>query len=1003
MTKFRKNVIGAILCLVMLLVGVCAFTACGSKDLSVTFTVEGKTQTVDVVNGKVTMPADPEKEFYEFRGWYTTSTFDEGTEFTKDTEVKENLTVYAYFAPIHVGISVNGEAATDIKLEDLSSKTTEYTEDAASKNLTFDGWYIDANYSTKYVKQDTDNLYARYVATVTFDNGYETVYTTAVTPGTVCGKPSVDDIATYYMDKEDISYVDENGKEVDFSTKVDVNKKVTVLWKTPYLTYSLINGTSNYVLNGVLTEHVSEVSSYPVISVLSKNVTVSNDGTKGNVVAVDGYANNGSAQHLMNSITGARKVIINEGIQSIVKFYSAYNSLIESVELPKSLKILEESFNNMESLKTMSLPEGIDVIIDCFWAKKDMSNEQGYDFDVVIPSSVSTLSKVPYATKFADNSVFYKEDGRIYKNGESNSKILVCDYQSNVADSALRVPNGVTSIQVGVFSRMEFDYLYLPSSVTGAVYNSNYETYKDVYTGNKLTQLDYIDSPSTVYMIPDAYAICSLDDVKYVVFDSTTYPTGMSKFLFTQEGKAYDQSTKGQVVFVGEVTEGNISVNVTAINKMGDGTKIQKQFSVVSGTDLKKDYILEQISLTESDIGVAIMVLTFNNLDNEFVEGVKTRNQYINIEFEYSVLGFTYTENEDSTITVTGFDKNTAQLLENGTYLVHIPEYMNGKKVVRIADGAFKDIKEISKIYIPATVKEIGREAFMNTSNLEYISIKAGGLEVVGESAFENVGCIMDDGKYVKNPDITTIATLNGNKKVTAVYIEVPLSKITSIGANAFKSMAIAQFTAVEKTSLLNNKLEGIMSSGSFLQSHVKEGGYYFIGDNKIVKYLTSTTVKSVSHVNGNEIDKNKHKVQLIAIAAYGWLSEQSNVADTLSLGYSAGGLAKAYSSAVPAVASILERDIIDFEVMTGSVYFVKKVNFISVSKVHEKAFTDIDSASLTVYVYKIDQEKYIALEDVQAQKSDIFEEKWFCGVANDNNATMMGKAQESSEYMNIG
>ena len=148
MTKFRKNVIGAIMCLVMLLVGVCAFTACGSKDLSVTFTVEGKTQTVDVVNGKVTMPADPEKEFYEFRGWYTTSTFDEGSEFTKDTEVKENLTVYAYFAPVHVGISVNGEAATDIKLEELAGKTTEYTEDATSKNLTFDGWYIDAAYVT---------------------------------------------------------------------------------------------------------------------------------------------------------------------------------------------------------------------------------------------------------------------------------------------------------------------------------------------------------------------------------------------------------------------------------------------------------------------------------------------------------------------------------------------------------------------------------------------------------------------------------------------------------------------------------------------------------------------------------------------------------------------------------------------------------------------------------------------------------------------------------------
>lgn len=135
MTKIRKNVIGAILCLVMLLVGVCAFTACGSKDLSVTFTVEGKTQTLDVVNGKVTMPADPEKEFYEFRGWYTTSTFDEGTEFTKDTEVKENLTVYAYFAPVHVGISVNGEAATDISSKTLPERQQNTRRTRQAKTL----------------------------------------------------------------------------------------------------------------------------------------------------------------------------------------------------------------------------------------------------------------------------------------------------------------------------------------------------------------------------------------------------------------------------------------------------------------------------------------------------------------------------------------------------------------------------------------------------------------------------------------------------------------------------------------------------------------------------------------------------------------------------------------------------------------------------------------------------------------------------------------------------
>ena len=269
MTTFRKNVIGAILCLVMLLVGVCAFTACGSKDLSVTFTVEGKTQTVDVVNGKVTMPADPEKEFYEFRGWYTTSTFDEGTEFTKDTEVKENLTVYAYFAPIHVGISVNGEAATDIKLEELAGKTTEYTEDATSKNLTFDGWYIDAAYGTKYSTQDTDNLYARYCATVTFDNGYET-YETLVGIGSAVSKPANEDIVKFYMDSEDIFYVDAQGNEVDFAKPISTNTTITVLWKTPNLEFEVNQSTGNLYFKGfkagVVTGSNPTMANYPVFS-----------------------------------------------------------------------------------------------------------------------------------------------------------------------------------------------------------------------------------------------------------------------------------------------------------------------------------------------------------------------------------------------------------------------------------------------------------------------------------------------------------------------------------------------------------------------------------------------------------------------------------------------------------------------------------------------------------------------------------------------------------------
>jgi len=182
MTKFRKAAIATLLGASTLCIGAFALSACKSKDYTVTFNIEGKTQTAEVVDGKVgTMPANPEKDYYTFMGWYTTSDFKEGTEFTKDTEVTANTTVYAYFAPIKVNITVNGGTAENIKLEDLTTEQAEYTAEATGQNLTFDGWYVDSSYTTKYTTQDvTNGLYARYMATVTFNNGYENLQTQKV-------------------------------------------------------------------------------------------------------------------------------------------------------------------------------------------------------------------------------------------------------------------------------------------------------------------------------------------------------------------------------------------------------------------------------------------------------------------------------------------------------------------------------------------------------------------------------------------------------------------------------------------------------------------------------------------------------------------------------------------------------------------------------------------------------------------------------------------------------
>ena len=125
--------------------------------------------------------------------------------------------------------------------------TAEQEAAAAEENLTFDGWYTDAAFTQKYSDgMDATALYGRYMAQITYDNGYETLYTELVTPGgkTTAPDARVDDFVKRYMDDEDISYNDSEGNAIDFTADTfDENEVVTVLWKTPGLVYTAIEGT----------------------------------------------------------------------------------------------------------------------------------------------------------------------------------------------------------------------------------------------------------------------------------------------------------------------------------------------------------------------------------------------------------------------------------------------------------------------------------------------------------------------------------------------------------------------------------------------------------------------------------------------------------------------------------------------------------------------------------------------------------------------------------------
>ena len=997
-----KNRLLIVLALVMLCaVGVFALAACNNTETyTVTFMVRenGTTgdwqqyKTVDTNDdGSVTLPAEPTVEGYTFRDWYTDEACSADKVFD-ESKVTADITVYALMAEANITLSVTDGSGTASEvagtLSALSQTTAEYEADALSENLTFDGWYTDAAFTQKYSSgTDATALYGRYMAKVVYNNGYEDLYSELVTPGgkTTAPDTRVDDFVKRYMDDENISYNDSEDNAINFTADTfDENEVVTVLWKTPGLQYEVIEG-NNYRVSGIDTTDVT----YPAVSVLSKNVTI--EGKSGcNVAAVDASVG-------LDRYRQAEVFIFNEGIESIRGFYSASlagSSAMKEVQLPSTLKVLEDSFNmQSNNLSELVLPQGLEVIIDCFWsdmlAATGTYRENGLDITVTIPSTVTNMVAVPKNLDLSQNENFEYDDGRLYY-VDDDSKILCSEYQSNITeDSRLVVEEGVTGVQVYLLSTMDFDYLDLPSTFCEVGYNNVAEDYS-AYTGNLLTPQAVINNPeaepvegATRY----SYAIVSnLDEITYVTIARTDMPVSdyafVSKSGVPHNGSEFEDNVK--VVFIGEIANGkSVEIILTVILKRDDVVSTQKLTRYKSGSTLTIADILEKANVSEGRYNVIV-----RNIGKIYEGGTITSNMYITVECYAKAGGFTYTTNEaDKTATVTGFDSATAEQLTDGTYRVNIDE-INGYTVTAIADGAFKDVSGVSEVYISNTVTTIGDEAFMNMGNLRLVDIASGGLSVIGRSAFENAGCVQDsDGNW-------TVNTTGGVEKLK---MTLPLADLTDIQPYAFKTKAIKTFTPV--TGEEGRSLNGLLMSKEGMSSF-QSGMYVYAlagsgAPKAIVKYVGAGETKQMQNSAGENTDITIQNAQLIAIAGGG---DYSNPSSGLALGFSYRYYDANFAKFYPQLVS----NVFSYEIMEGSVYYggeTLQIYIGIVSKVHENAFTDIEDEAPNVKYYNCSYDQHLTLEQVTGQDTTIFEEGWFDGRANSENTFMAETTIQDSKY----
>ncbi len=1015
MTAVRKKFLVILLGMITLLAGLAMLTSCGktdkADDLKVTFMMQDEQssewkQVADLTadNGVVELPT-VSKQYYTFANWYENKEFT-GTPFT-GKNVTKSTTVYARFIPVEVDVHINGVDQGTQNLIDVVKGNYNPGE-----GLEFDGWYTNANYTTKWDNRtETNDLYAKSVARITFNDGYQDVYTTTVNPGSVYENPVTQETKTEegvtstvekayiwknYMSARDISYVDENGNAFDFAQEINKNTVITVKWRSPFLKYQTNEATGNlsvtmYGNEGTYddTENAAKIAEAPVVSILG-TITFDKDGD-GTIETYKVESVRLESEILNNA--SIVKVIIGEGIESVESLISTSASAVEEIVLPSSLKVIQNCFNNLNKLNGITIPNGVEVIIGSFWANTYASHNgygqynkgEQYSFDIAVPDSVKNLSMVPGNLTFSHTKEnakagnFYKDGNRIYKLddrvGHSGDLILVSDVTN---DTVVVVPEGVKGIQVGTYFNRSLEYLNLPSTFSYVSYNEDISGYPAAafqYSSKTFLFDKQYANDLKGNVAPTGYAIfSSMESITLLNIKQADYPETLpySAFIGDPTGWAILSETmyefcdatsiKDKVVYTGESDTPVVTVNY--LNKL-TGETYQATLNKVKGDKLSVEELLEAI---DNERGTALKAtyegnkLTFVSLTNigvdYSVDEKLTANVYLDATFNYAADGgYNAKDNGDGTATVTGFNTETSYSAGDGLKIVVIPEnvMVSGKslKVTKIDANAFANNAEIGYVLLPATLKEIGEKAFYNCAVLKVIDSSACKLEKIGVSAFESSA-------------ITTIT--------------LALSDMKEIGAYAFKVRTLMTFTIAD----------GEENRAMSTKADLKAGEFFFSYAN-----IVESTIKQYQAPVGI--------YQYVSKSTIGEGESAYTVWDVKFVASAGGYNANEISCQIDLGDISDEANIVRYEIMEGAYYFFTgetNLYFRSVSKIHKNAFTDCESENLSSIKYSpkymgsaIKGRKYLK-ELVSDEKcASVFEEGWYVGYTDDGLGSIRMKA----------
>ncbi len=195
--------------------------------------------------------------------------------------------------------------------------------------------------------------------------------------------------------------------------------------------------------------------------------------------------------------------------------------------------------------------------------------------------------------------------------------------------------------------------------------------------------------------------------------------------------------------------------------------------------------IISEVTLMKKILALALAALMLLSLaacskDNETIVGDQNADEENLSADEMIYNNLTYgINNENGLFEITGFVRTGIDQVD-----IEIPAEIDGRKVVGIADDAFKsDAAYIKSIKLPETIKYIGAHAFYGCQYITSITLPSS-VTSIGNGAFEN--CIGLE-TIVLSENLVTIS--NGAFKNCTVLKNVTITaNITTIGDSAFQN-----------------------------------------------------------------------------------------------------------------------------------------------------------------------------------------------------------------------